>query len=64
MTTTTEYDRVLKLSLLRDIYNIVAPNIPPCVSEYVRRRFLSLSPLPLPLVLIIVACPCVSWSLL
>lgn len=35
LTTTTECDRVLKLSLLRDIYNIVAPNIPPCVSEYV-----------------------------
>lgn len=33
LTTTTEADRILKLSLLRDIYNIVAANIPPVVSE-------------------------------
>lgn len=32
LTTTTESDRILKLGLLRDIYNIVAPNIPPSVN--------------------------------
>ncbi len=33
LSTTTEDDRILKLSLLRDIYNIVAANIPANVSE-------------------------------
>lgn len=33
LTTTTEADRVLKLSLLRDIYAIVAPSIPPSLPE-------------------------------
>jgi len=33
LSTTTESDRVTKLSLLRDIYNIVAPQIPPAVPE-------------------------------
>ena len=35
LSTTTESDRVTKLSLLRDIYNIVAAQVPACVSEYV-----------------------------
>lgn len=33
LSTTTEDDRVLKLSLLRDIYNIVACNVPPAVPD-------------------------------
>jgi len=33
LTTTTESDRILKLSLLRDIYNIVAAGIPSAVPE-------------------------------
>jgi hypothetical protein len=33
LTTTTESDRITKLSLLRDIYNIVAAQIPASVSE-------------------------------
>eukprot|EP01035_Chromulina_nebulosa_P017207 gene17207-22728_t len=33
LTTTTEDDRILKLSLLRDIYNIVAYNIPSVLPE-------------------------------
>jgi tubulin polyglutamylase TTLL1 len=33
LSTTTESDRILKLSLLRDIYNIVAANVPPVVPE-------------------------------
>lgn len=33
LTTTTEADRILKLGLLRDIYNIVAPNIPASVHD-------------------------------
>jgi tubulin polyglutamylase TTLL1 len=33
LTTTTEADRVLKLGLLRDIYNIVAPNVPAAVNS-------------------------------
>jgi tubulin polyglutamylase TTLL1 len=33
LTTTTESDRILKLGLLRDIYNIVAPNVGPSVSS-------------------------------
>ncbi|KAJ1442917.1 tubulin-tyrosine ligase family-domain-containing protein, partial [Ochromonadaceae sp. CCMP2298] len=33
LSATTESDRVMKLSLLRDIYNIVAPNVPPCVPD-------------------------------
>ena len=33
LSTTTEDDRILKLSLLRDIYNIVANNIPPTLTE-------------------------------
>ena len=33
LTATTESDRVLKLSLLRDIYNIVCPNVPAVVPD-------------------------------
>ena len=33
LTTTTDSDRVIKLSLLRDIYNIVAANVPAVVPE-------------------------------
>lgn len=33
LSTTTESDRVTKLSLLRDIYNIVAAQVPPSVPE-------------------------------
>jgi len=33
LSTTTEADRVMKLGLLRDIYNIVAPNVPPTVHD-------------------------------
>lgn len=33
LTTTTESDRILKLSLLRDIYNIVAAGIPSHIPE-------------------------------
>jgi tubulin polyglutamylase TTLL1 len=41
LTTTTEADRVLKLSLLRDIYAIVAPSVPPSLPE--GRSLLSLA---------------------
>jgi hypothetical protein len=41
LTVTTEADRILKLSLLRDIYNIVAAGIPPAVNEYVCLNLLS-----------------------
>jgi len=33
LTVTTEDDRIMKQSLLRDIYNIVACNVPPLLSE-------------------------------
>jgi hypothetical protein len=33
LTTTTESDRIMKLSLLRDIYNIVVPGLPAYVPE-------------------------------
>lgn len=33
LSTTTEVDRILKLSLLRDIYNIVAPGVPSQVPD-------------------------------
>jgi len=33
LSTTTEADRIMKLSLLRDIYNIVAAGIPPAVPD-------------------------------
>jgi tubulin polyglutamylase TTLL1 len=33
LTTTTEADRIIKLSLLRDIYNVVAPGLPATLPE-------------------------------
>jgi hypothetical protein len=35
LTTSTESDRVMKSCLLRDIYSIVAPGVPPSLPEYV-----------------------------
>lgn len=43
LTTTTEADRVLKLGLLRDIYNIVAPNVPASINPEATRSLLGFS---------------------
>lgn len=39
LTTTTESDRILKMSLIRDIYSIVAPGVPATVAEGVKVVF-------------------------
>ena len=34
LTANTDADRIMKTCLIRDIYNVVAPNVPSCLPEY------------------------------